>query len=47
MAAEKNKKAAVSVPSTNEEKQKALAMALSGIEKQFGKGALMKLARAR
>ena len=47
MAAEKNKKAAVSVPSTNEEKQKALAMALSGIEKQFGKGALMKLGESQ
>ena len=43
MAADKNKKPAVALPTSEEEKQKALAMALSGIEKQFGKGALMKL----
>lgn len=47
MASEKNKKAAVAVPSSNEEKQKALAVALSGIEKQFGKGALMKLGESQ
>lgn len=43
MAADKSKKAALIIPTSNEERQKALQTALSGIEKQFGKGALMKL----
>lgn len=45
MAKEKDssKAKAVAAPTTGEEKQKALDTALSQIEKQFGKGAVMKL----
>lgn len=41
--AEKKKKQAVAVPVSAEDKKKALATALSQIEKDFGKGTIMKL----
>ncbi len=41
--AEKKKKSAVVAPVTPEDKKKALATALSQIEKDFGKGTIMKL----
>ncbi len=41
--AEKKKKTAVVAPATAEDKKKALATALSQIEKDFGKGTIMKL----
>ena len=41
--AAKDKKEKAALPETDDEKKKALEVALAGIEKQFGKGALMKL----
>ena len=41
--AAKEKKEKAALPETDDEKKKALEVALAGIEKQFGKGALMKL----
>ena len=46
-AKQKNQKtAAAQQPLTNEEKKKALVTAISQIEKQFGKGSVMKLGEA-
>ena len=41
--AEKKKKSAVASPVSAEDRKKALATALSQIEKDFGKGTIMKL----
>ena len=43
MAAKDKRDKSAALPATDDEKKKALEVALAGIEKQFGKGALMKL----
>ncbi|MBQ8130081.1 MAG: recombinase RecA [Clostridia bacterium] len=43
MAAEKKQKPSVAPVTETEEKKKALAVALAGIEKQFGKGAVIRM----
>ena len=43
MAAKDKRDKSATLPATDDEKKKALEVALAGIEKQFGKGALMKL----
>ncbi len=43
MAAKDKRDKSAALPATDDERKKALEVALAGIEKQFGKGALMKL----
>lgn len=47
MAKQDNKKHVLNIPSTDEDKKKALAAAISQIEKTYGEGAVMKLGQNR